>query len=302
MDFSNDYLVLSESDLKLTPNKNAENISVLKEGEKVDMLEGYDDLELNKIWYKVKTNDGKEGWCFSETLQKIQTLENGIKNQYGPTNSSYFSKIIKVAILISLVVSIGPIIVKQIKSNLPTAIPVKINLSTAEKIYSPERLYDFIRDNYTFDPQKWSVSEQFAFRNILINSIVYNNNLGVNVNIKEDSGEMINRLVQQNILDGAMSCVGYSALLGICLERLKGYSCYFITNEGHCWILAVDEKVGDYAMLDSTGYLTDSFTNLKVFFDNQKFKKTPINPAVIPVESKGETADFIFLVYSRMNL
>ena len=78
MEFDNPCTTLTELNLKIAPDKSAKNIVVLKEGETVNMEEAYNDLVLIKIWYKVRTKNGKEGWCFSEELQKMDQNQKKI--------------------------------------------------------------------------------------------------------------------------------------------------------------------------------------------------------------------------------
>jgi hypothetical protein len=132
MDFDSPYEVLTELNLKIIPDKNAENIAVLKEGETVNREEAYNDLELSKTWYKVKTKDNKEGWCFSEKLQKIQAVQNDAGIYTIHNNSSFIGNIVKIAIIVILVIILGPSIMKQIKSILPIDLPIKISLSMVD--------------------------------------------------------------------------------------------------------------------------------------------------------------------------
>jgi hypothetical protein len=226
--------------------------------------------------------------------RKIELFKNDASIYPTHKNSSFIGMIIKLAVFITLILILWPTIWEVVKLIMVD------DLTTAEALYSPEELYDYVGQNYKFEPTKWKIYEIVVVANIVVNDRLYKYTDGVYLDLRKDTGEMANRLVMQNMSDKAMTCVGYSVVLGIFLERIEGYSCYLITCEGHCWLLVADEEKGEYAMFDSTGYLNDSETNILVNFDNPKFKKTPIIPALIPVESTGETAQYIFNKYKNV--
>ena len=69
--------LLTKSDglsLRNEPDSKNESFAKIPDGAEIEHLETGNMAELNKIsapWYKVKTKDGAQGWCFSGSLEKL---------------------------------------------------------------------------------------------------------------------------------------------------------------------------------------------------------------------------------------
>lgn len=60
--------------LRETPNASGEVISKLLNGTKVQFIEKGSEVELNGIkgsWFRIRSQDGNEGWGFSGSLEKL---------------------------------------------------------------------------------------------------------------------------------------------------------------------------------------------------------------------------------------
>ena len=60
--------------LRNEPNGKVDPFTKIPNGTEIEHLETGDMAELNKIsapWYRIKTKDGVQGWCFSGSLEKL---------------------------------------------------------------------------------------------------------------------------------------------------------------------------------------------------------------------------------------
>jgi len=60
--------------LRENPNASGEVLVKLKNETKVQFIEKGNEVELNETkgsWFRIRTQDGNEGWCFSGSLEKI---------------------------------------------------------------------------------------------------------------------------------------------------------------------------------------------------------------------------------------
>jgi len=73
---TNSYFVISEAELKASPDVNAETLISIKKEDIVEFMSAaYEDRSNKSIWWKVKFNQ-YEGWCLAKCLQKTDAKDS----------------------------------------------------------------------------------------------------------------------------------------------------------------------------------------------------------------------------------